>query len=117
VTTKSTKDTTAKDTEERRPFAAFLHDLNKGRTHTALSDSLAELVAAVIDTGKPGTLTLRIDVKKLTGTDDQITVTTRVGNKVPTFDAAASVFYVDPDSQHLSRTPPAQPTIFDLEQS
>lgn len=100
---------------ERRPFAATLHDLNKGRTHAQLGDELAKLVAAVVETGKPGNLTLRLDVKRQSGDFDAVTITARIASKVPVFDTPASTFYVDDDGT-LARTPPRQPSIFsDLE--
>ncbi|HJR04593.1 MAG TPA: hypothetical protein VKA83_23330, partial [Methylomirabilota bacterium] len=46
-----------------RDFATFLiNDHNKGRTHDELSKLLAELTAAVLDTKKAGTLTLKLKV-------------------------------------------------------
>lgn len=106
VTQKSTPD------GEKRPFAATLHDLNKGRTHTQLGDELRDLVAAVVQTGKPGRLTLQLDVKRQSGDHDAVTITAKVGSKIPVFDSPASTFFVDDDGG-LSRTPPRQPSMFD----
>lgn len=101
---------------DKRPFAAVLHDLNKGRTHAQLGDELRELVAAVVETGKAGSLTLRLDIKPLSGNDEGITITARIGSKVPVFDSPASVFFVDAE-HNLNRNPTSQPSIFDSEDS
>jgi hypothetical protein len=107
VTTKSTPDTTT----EQRTFSSVLFEINKGRTHAQLGDELRALVVAVMETGKPGSLTLRLDVKPLGGNDEGITITGRVGSKLPAFATPASVFFVD-DKLNLNRTPGNQPPLF-----
>jgi hypothetical protein len=110
-----TESTEAKSTKaELRPFAALLHDLNKGKTHIELSTTMRDLVAAVTETRKAGRIQLTIDVRPQAGTEDVVTVTARVAAKVPQFDTAASIFYVD-DQNNLTRNPPKQPSMFDLE--
>lgn len=47
---------------QTRPFAAVLEGLRRGRTHRELSEHMQDLTAAVIETQKPGTLTLTIKV-------------------------------------------------------
>jgi hypothetical protein len=55
VTEPSTKDT------EATSFAVFLAQHAKGRTRDELSEKLRDLILAVQDIGKAGTLTLKID--------------------------------------------------------
>lgn len=105
--TPSTPDTTT----EQRTFASVLFDINKGKTHVQLGDELRALVAAVVDTGKAGSLTLRLDVKPLGGNDEGITITGRVASKVPALATPASIFFVDADL-NLNRTPGNQPPLF-----
>lgn len=100
------------DTTEQRPFASVLLDLNKGKTHAQLGDELRDVVAAVVETGKAGSLTLRLDVKALSGNDEGITITARVGSKVPVFDSPASVFFVDAE-HNLNRNPINQTNLFE----
>lgn len=46
-----------------KAFAVFLQDLRDGRAHAELSGQLAELLAKVKETGKGGTLTLKLKIK------------------------------------------------------
>lgn len=109
MTTQSTQDTTT----EQRTFASVLYDLNKGRTHAQLGDELRALVAAVVATGKAGSLTLRLDIKS-GGNDESVTIAGRVASKAPVLDTPASVFFVD-DEHNLNRNPTRQPAMFDVE--
>jgi len=48
-------------------FAAFVTDIDHGSAHKQLSEKLGELVAAVQDVGKPGTMTVKFNIKKESG--------------------------------------------------
>lgn len=111
MTTESTTDTT----EELRPFAAFLHELAKGRTHDELSRALRDVTSAVKDTGKAGSLVLRIDIKPHKN-DDAVTVSDKVTVKVPEYERLDSIFFVDDDA-NLVRNDPHQPSIFDQQET
>lgn len=100
------------DATEQRPFASVLLDLNKGRTHAQLGDELRAVLAAVRETGKPGSLTLKLDVKPLSGNDDGVTVTARIGSKQPAFEAPASIFFLDAEN-NLNRNPVNQANLFE----
>lgn len=93
-----------------RPFADFLVANDKGRTHAQLSEALHDLVAAVRDTGKAGTVTLQIKVAPLGKDVDQLKVTANVGLKRPAEEPRPSIFFADADG-NLSRTDPNQPQI------
>lgn len=96
---------------DRPPFTALLADLAKGRINTRLGDELAALVAAVTETGKPGTLTLQLAVKVDGKGDEAIRITPKIANKVPVMDAPSSVFFVGDDGA-LSRNPQRQQPLF-----
>lgn len=89
-----------------RPFAAFLRELQKGRVHEELSTQLHDLVAAVQDTGKSGTLTLTLKVEKQKNTD-MLLIGDDVKTKLPQFDRASSLWFVDGDG-NVSRDNPDQ---------
>ncbi len=115
--------TTAREHTERTPmtdttppdeapdFAAFLLTLAKGRTHRELSEALRALTGAVIETGKPGTLTLTLGIKRQPNTDSFV-VTDKVTVKAPAFDRPASIFFAD-DAHNLVRNPANQHTLFE----
>lgn len=96
----------APDPEARtRPFADVLRELDKGRVHSELSDGLQELIAAVQDVRKGGTiqLTLKVDAAKA---DGMVEVSATVAKKTPRR-ARTSVFFVD-DEHNLHRNDPRQ---------
>lgn len=95
-----------------RPFADFLREQSKGRTHDELSEALNDLVTAVTDTRRAGTLTLTISVKPLKGTEHGLLVGDVIKTKLPTPDRTESIFYAH--DGNLQRTDPNQPEISGL---
>lgn len=95
---------------QRKPFAQFLQEARKGGLHTELSDELAELVHACVETGKKGTLVLTVTVVPAKDEDGTVQVTDGVKVTVPKPDARPSVFFAD-DHGNLSRTNPRQPEL------
>lgn len=99
----------------RRDFATFLVvDHNKGRTHDQLTQQLAELVAAVYDTRKVGTLTLKLTVKPAENVDDMVTCSDAITMSKPEHDRPATMFYASRDGA-LSKDHPAQQTMFSIQ--
>lgn len=93
-----------------RPFADFLRDQNKGKTHDELSTALNDLVNAVTLHEKGGTLTLKIEVKPMEkGTGDVLLVTDDITVKMPKAKRKPSVFFPDADG-NLRRNDPNQMT-------
>ncbi len=88
-----------------KPFAQFLHEQRRGHAHAELSDLLAEVVHAVDEHRKVGSLTLQIKVKP-TG-DGQVQITDQVKTQVPEGDKAPSIFFYD-EHGNLSREDPRQ---------
>lgn len=101
---------TTKATEDVPDFGVFLLSLAKGRTYRELGAALRDLTAAVTDTGKPGRLTLTIEIKQQSNTD-AVTVTDRVAVKAPAYDRPASIFFVDA-THNLVRDNPGQNNLF-----
>lgn len=100
--------TPPEDAERRvRPFADFLLEHNKGAAHTKAGELMQEVVQAVIDTGKKGTVILRVHVEPMKNTADTLLTTVIAEAKVPANPPKAAVFYADEDG-NLSRTDPNQ---------
>lgn len=92
-----------------RPFADWLREQAAGRTHDELSEALAEVTAAVKDTGKKGSITLTISITPLKNGGGALTVSDAVKKAVPQHDRRTTVFYADNDG-NLTRDDPMQPT-------
>lgn len=94
------------DDGPRKPFAAFVQEQRGGGLHGELSDGLAELVTAVRDLGKAGSLVLTV---KVTPNKDgaTVTVTDKVKVSMPEAERGAAIFFVD-EGGNLSRRNPNQ---------
>lgn len=91
-----------------RPFAEFLQETSNGTTHDELSIDLHELIRAVREHGKKGSLTLTITVAPLSKRDDsQLTVTEEIKVAAPKPEPRPSIYFADRNG-NLSRTDPAQ---------
>lgn len=102
------KATTAEDdAPQARPFADFLRDLSRGRTHDDLSEALRDLAQSVSDTGKAGAIQLTIAIKPMKGADTgALMVTPAIKVKRPEHDPKASVFFSN--DGYLQRNDPHQ---------
>lgn len=89
-----------------RPFLDILREHRSGITHDLLSDKLQELVAAVTQEGKGGTLTLKIGVKPM-GKGDGLEVTAAIELKGPKETPGAAIFFPTPEN-NLVRVDPRQ---------
>lgn len=91
-----------------RPFAAFLQEQRGGLTHSELSDALAEVTAAVLETGKAGSVTVTLKIKPAgKGDASMVFVTDTVATKVPRADRAETLFFAD-SAGNLARKDPRQ---------
>jgi hypothetical protein len=88
----------------RKPFAAFIQEQRGGGLHGELSHELANLVNAVQETQKPGTLTLTL---KVAPNKDGVTVTVsdKIKAAVPEADRGAAIFFVQGDGNLVRRDP------------
>lgn len=90
-------------------FAVFVQNLRDGRAHAELSAQLSELITAVRETGKTGSITLKIDVKPATRGSgvDKVKIIDTVTAKAPKPDRGEDFFYLTDDNA-LSRNHPRQ---------
>lgn len=88
-----------------RPFMDVLREHRAGRTHDDLTDELQKIVAAVTETNKGGSLTLKIDVKP--HGDGAVMVLAAVTAKLPRAQGGSAIFFVTPEN-NLERQDPRQ---------
>lgn len=93
----------------QRAFSLVLQDIRDGRTHSELTAKMQELLTAVRNTGKVGTITLEIKVKPNArgGEVDRVIVTDKITAKIPTPERGDDYFFVTEDN-NLSRNHPRQ---------
>jgi hypothetical protein len=90
--------------EGRKPFAAFIQEQRSGGLHGELSEALSELVLAVQETQRAGSLTLT--VKVVPNKDGvTVTVTDKVSTKLPEADRGAAIFFMDKAGALVRRDP------------
>lgn len=82
-----------------RDFISILADLDEGNVNTQLSDLLAEITRAVLETSLPGAISVTLSLKKQGG---MIIITPKVSSKKPAPATDATLFYAD-DQGNLSR--------------
>jgi hypothetical protein len=87
-----------------RPFNDLLREHRNGMTHDELSDALNELVAAVADEKRGGTLTFTVSVKPY-GKDGALEVSAETKVKLPKKTPGSSIFYVSPENNLLREDP------------
>lgn len=101
------------ETEDLPPqikwFSAFLQEQRGGLLHTELSDELAKISQAVIDTGKAGSVTLTVKIGK-SKIDGAVEVEDVVKVRMPEPDRDAGLFFPDAHG-NLSRRDPRQPEL------
>ena len=88
-----------------RPFAAFLAEHNNGAAANKASEELHALVAAVRDTGKKGTLTLKISLSAMD--DTTLVALVDVVSAPPKHPEKSAVYFATKDG-NLSREDPNQ---------
>lgn len=92
-----------------KAFSMFLIDLNDGSTHAALTGDLAELLQAVKNTGKTGSMTLKIKIvpANRNGDVDKITVVADRKLELPKPEQPSDFFWLTDDAEP-SRLHPRQ---------
>lgn len=93
-------------TDDRAPFTTLL--AARPALHTKLEDRLAELVDAVVETGKRGTLTVTLSVAPFEGSTDMLVISDRVTLKRPELEQKPSIVYPTADGG-LATSDPNQP--------
>lgn len=100
---------TANRINSPQPFSKWLHSQRNGATHSELTEALARLALAVMETGKAGELTLKIRLSKAArGGGHQMFVADQITTKIPELDRDETLFFFDEDSFSLTRSDPRQ---------
>ncbi len=96
-------------------FAAFLVQHSRGEAHERVSADFHELLAAVNEHGKKGSLTLTVSVEPPKGGMDGSPVAISIDSalKAPKASAPPSLYYVDDDGRP-TRNDPRQTSVFDV---
>lgn len=94
-----------------RPFTDVFREIRKGRAVDQATQLLAEVVAAVDATGKPGSVTVEMVVRPEKGGGNQKTIAVKIKAKRPEHDVPESVFFSDVDG-NLHRSDPDQAEMF-----
>jgi hypothetical protein len=94
-----------------RPFAEILTRVDDGNPHAEATCVLADLVQRCRDTGKAGSMTVKVTIKPIGQAGGrQMGVSIEVDEKPPKYPPSPSVFFAD-DSGSLSRENPDQPVL------
>lgn len=92
-------------TDQVRPFADILRDIRGGQVSDQAAVSIQELVAAVREHGKKGTLTLQITVEPMKNNEAALAVSGEVTLKAPKAAPKAAIFFADNDGNLLRDDP------------
>lgn len=95
------------DEQVIRPFTATLQELDRGKLVTSASEAFHELIAACMDTGKAGSLTLVVKLEPNALYDDRFEVIGTVTTKLPQPQVRKSIMFADKDG-NLVRNDPTQ---------
>jgi hypothetical protein len=105
-----TQPTNEDDVGQVRPFAAVLQDINHGAIADQLAHDVRDLVQAVRELGRKGSLTIKIEVAPRKGNNSALNLTARRDLKLPQEEPVESVFFADA-AGNLLRDDPRQPTL------
>lgn len=94
-----------------RPFTDILRDYRKGKAVDQITTALSELVRAVDETHKGGTLSIKITVKPEADGGNQKTMSIAVDMKKPLPSIPDAIFFSD-DEGDLHRSDPNQQEMF-----
>lgn len=97
--------------QQGQDFAAVFVTHAKGRAHTEASRRLTEVVEAVMETGKPGSVTVKLTVAPDKDLAHMVKVADSVTAKVPVA-PRRSMWFAD-DDHTLHRNDPKQVSLFD----
>jgi hypothetical protein len=98
------------DDTDPRPFDEFFREHRRGQSMYEASEVLRELVAAVEETGKGGSMTIKLSIKPDKKYGTTVEVRDEITAKLPQPEKGASLFYMD-GSHNLVRNDPNQMTI------
>lgn len=98
-----------------RPFTDVLRDHRGGKLVEHLTAEFGDLLEAVNETGKAGTITLQLKVAPTKGDEDTLQVTPNVKLSKPTKDLATAMFWQDGEGS-LLREPPKGGALFSADE-
>ena len=99
------------DEKERPPMlSAMLAQVRPG-TDVEAAEKLRKVIAAVQETGKVGSLVIRLDVKPADGGIEAVVVTDKLTEKIPEKTRIGSLAFITKDGD-LSRTDPSAMPLF-----
>jgi hypothetical protein len=87
-----------------RPYADLLREHRGGLTHEELSDALRDLVVAVTEENKAGSLTFTVKVKPM-GKGDGLEVSADIKCKPPAKTPGVSIFFATPEGSLVREDP------------
>lgn len=91
-----------------RPFAQFLQAQRRGALHEDLSGALAAVCRSVVETGKPGSVSITLKVAPMG--DGMVQIHDGLNVKLPLADRPASMYWID-DAGNALRSNPMQPEL------
>jgi hypothetical protein len=91
-----------------REFASVLMELSGGKTHDELSAALYDLVQRVAETGKKGSLDLRVTVSQLD--NGAVEMADEIKLRLPEFPRRPTLFFQD-RTGNVTRSNPQQSTL------
>lgn len=90
-----------------RLITDIIRDVRKGRVVEEASNALADVVKAIDETGKEGSVTITLKIKPSKHGGPEKTITAEVKSKKPIADIAPAVFFSDEEGD-LHRYDPRQ---------
>lgn len=97
-------------------FAAFLLDHARGASHDELSRQLADIVKAVIETGKPGQIVYTVKIAPVPKVEGMVSTTDAIKSTIPSHDRVSTLFFAGQKGE-LSRDHPNQTAMFDMDRA
>lgn len=94
--------------QHAKPFANFLSQ--QGGAHDELTEGLHDVIAAVKETGKPGSVTLTIKIDPDKKAQGIFRISDNVTIKAPQHDRGTRIYFAD-KSGNLTRSDPNQPEL------
>ncbi|MDY7542639.1 MULTISPECIES: hypothetical protein [unclassified Cryobacterium] len=101
----------AETQNETGSFAATLASI-RPKTDVEAAEVIRSLIAAVKDTGKPGSFNLRVDVKLVNPGGSEVIISDKITAKLPERNREGSIAYTDNDN-NLSRRDPRSTPLFE----
>jgi hypothetical protein len=98
------------DDRHVRPFAEWLQEHRNGLTQSELSDAYNDLIEAVHEHGKMGSLTFTVKVKPAARDAHMVVVVDDIKVKKPEGERGEAIYFIDEHS-NLTRHNPAQPSL------